>query len=186
VEDIKPLFRRARESTPRNFTRDMDVAIRLGWIAEADGKGEYYVTDKAIGVLDNTFESLRSGRPKQSAGSSSLRKSRKTSNGIPEAFKTIDAIEPRADGVIDYHKLKKRTEKFLWAVYKAKELGIPTVAGKELAWLTDHLGDGIAIGDISGNFRSLNKAGYVNKSLQDKKIRITPEGERYLKSIKAE
>jgi hypothetical protein len=186
VEDIKPLFRRARESTPRNFTRDLDVAIRAGWIAEAEGKGEYYVTDKAIGVLDSTFESLRSGRGKQSASSSSSRKPRKTGNGIPEAFKGVDTIEPRADGLIEYHKLKKKTEKFLWAVHKAQELGITSVTGKELAWLTDRLGDGIGVGDISANYRSLNKAGYVNKTLQDNKIRITPGGEDYLKSIKPE
>jgi hypothetical protein len=51
LEDIKPLFRQARESVPGNLSRDLDSAIRSGWVAAASEKGEYYVTDVAVDVL---------------------------------------------------------------------------------------------------------------------------------------
>ena len=33
IDDIKPLFRQARETTPRNLSRDLDAAIRSSWVA---------------------------------------------------------------------------------------------------------------------------------------------------------
>jgi hypothetical protein len=183
LEDVKPLFRRAREATPRNISRDLDTAIRSGWIAESEIKGEFYVTDKASRVIENSFDAIRGNRVNgNKKRTSSIRKPRKGSTTIPDSFREIDEITPTSDEFGDYHKLKTKTDKFLWAVNLAKMLSIPGVSNQEVVWLTDKLGEGIATQDVAGYFRQNRNAGRVNRSTQDNKIRITPIGEEYLRN----
>jgi len=191
LDDIRPLFRRAREPTPRNISRDLDGALKSGWIGESETKGEFYVMDKAMRVLQSGFADLRSTRSRLSSSRSSkparkraagTAKKRRSSVTTPEGFQNIDHVSPKIAGLPDYHKLKTKTDKFLWAVYAAKELGIASVTNQDLVWLTDALGDGIPAGQIAGYFRQNQQKGYVNRSMQTGKIRITPPGEEYLKS----
>lgn len=191
VEDIKPLFRRAGEPAPGNLSRDLTGAVQSGWVAESDTKGEFYVTDKAARALETGFDSIRrsrgvgarqrpSGRRSRASGSAS-------SNGsVPEAFAEIDSISPTLDGYIDYHKLKTRKERFLWAVNYAKARGLTGLSNREMVWLTDQLGECIQSQDINANYQLNLKPGYVNRSNQDGRIRITPKGEEHLKSLSAE
>jgi hypothetical protein len=186
LEDIKPLFRRARESAPRNITRDLDSAVKAGWICESDVKGEFYVEQKASSVLEETFEPLRgrrssTGKTAATSRTAPTRKPRKTSMATPEAFKDAE-ITPTMDGFPDFHKLRTKTDKFLWTVVKAQSLGAPSVSNKEVVWLSDKLGDGIASNDVAANYRSNYKASYVNRSTQDDKIRVLPKGITYLQS----
>jgi hypothetical protein len=190
MEDIKPLFRRARETAPGNFSRDLAVAIRAGWVTESDTNGEYYVTGKAAQVFEHGFEGLRQSQGNGSktrqvkartSGSKATRKA--AAKPVPEAFKDVEAIESTIEGYGNYHKLKKKADKLLWAVNAAKLLGVPSVTNQDIVWLTDQLGEGIATSDITAYYRLNSKPGYVNRTLQEKKIRITPTGEEYLKSL---
>ncbi|TCC52135.1 hypothetical protein E0H73_40065 [Kribbella pittospori] len=182
-DDIKGLFKRTREATPKNFSRDLGEAVRVGWLDGNDADG-YYVTRKAQDVLEEGFESLRASRA--ASRSSGNRGGSTRPSSTPEAFAGIDEIDGELPGVISYHRVKKRTEKVLWALAKAKELGVASITGKDLSWLTDRLGDGIAVSDMTANYRSLNKSGLVNKSLQTKQMRITPAGEERLKKLSTE
>jgi hypothetical protein len=187
VEDVKPLFRRARETTPKNMPRDIDAAIKAGWITESEAKGEFYVTEKAAGVLEAGFESLRGSRTARGNGakprSSTPKKPRKSADAVPEAFSAIDEIPVVIDGLVDYHKLTTRKDRFLWAVNVAKSLGVAAVSNQQVVWLTDQLGDGIETKQITANFTLNQKPGYVNRSTQNGKIRITPQGQEYLKLL---
>jgi hypothetical protein len=187
LEDVKPLFRRARERSPGNITRDLDVAIKSGWVAESDITGEFYVTGKAAKVLENGFESIRGGARAASTSSrnSGPKKARKTNGSVPPAFSGIDTISASIDGQLDYHKVKTKVTKLLWAVNAAKIHGVPSVDTKEIVWLTDRLGDCISGRDVSAYYKRNFQRGYVNRSNQDDKIRITPSGEEYLRSLKA-
>ena len=60
AEDVKAQFRRARESAPANFGRDLGAAIQANWIAE-DPTGEYYVTNAIQGFFDVGFTFPRLG-----------------------------------------------------------------------------------------------------------------------------
>lgn len=52
-DDIKELFRRAREVIPKNLSRDIGTTIKAGLIQEAPGKaGRYYVTQQGIELVD--------------------------------------------------------------------------------------------------------------------------------------
>lgn len=186
LEDIKPLFRQARESTPGNLSRDLDAAIRSGWVAASSDKGEYYVTESAARVLDSGFDSIRPGRSAggskaKSAGSS--HRSRKTSIPMPEVFKDIE-ISPSIEGYINYHKVKTKTDKYLWAINAAKLWGIDALTNSEIVWLTDKLGVGISSADLAGYYRGNYKHGYVNKNTEGK-IRMLPAGTGHLASLKA-
>lgn len=181
VEDIRAAFRRARESVPANMSRDMDTATKVGWIAESGAKGEFYVLDRAMRALDDGFAALKAGRGASARPRTAAKRTRKPSE-VPDAFKNIENISPKIDGIIDYHKLKSASDRLLWAVFAAKQLGAQSVSNKDLVWLTDRLGVGIKSGDIGWCYRSKHKAGHLNRSTQDNMIRITPDGENYIRS----
>lgn len=182
LDDVKPLFSQAREVTPGNFTRDLDAAIRIGFLAPATTKGEYYVVDKALNVLESGFEELRNVRGSRSRSTASSRRSRKPAT-VPEAFKGLE-LSPTVDGFINYHKVKTKTDRYLWAIHAAKLLGVDTVEPSDVAWVTDRLGDGVPRNDLNSYFRGNLKHGYVNKNAEGK-VRITPDGVEYLKSLNA-
>ncbi|HZX04417.1 hypothetical protein [Kribbella sp.] len=181
LDDVRPLFRQAREATPGNLSRDLDAAIRSGYVAEAENKGEYYVMDKALNVLETGFEGLRNSRGSRS--SSSARKPRKPMVA-PEALKNLE-LTPTIDGFINYHKVKTKTDKYLWALNAAKLAGADAVEPSDVAWLTDRLGEGVSRNDLNSYFKGNQKRGYVNKNGEGK-VRITPAGIVYLQGLAAE
>jgi hypothetical protein len=186
VDDIKPLFRQAREPAPGNFSRDLDAAIRLNWVAASSEKGEYYVTDVVANVLESGFENIRSGQngsAKAKAKTATSRRPRKTAIPTPEAFKGIE-VTPTVDGYINYHKVKTKTDKYLWAVNAAKLWGAEALTNTEIVWLTNQLGECIPSGDLAGYFRAHLKRGYVNKNTEGK-VRITPGGTGYVRGLTA-
>lgn len=183
VEDVKAQFRRARETAPGNFSRDLAVAVREGWLAQGDGD-EYYVTNKIQGIFDGGFKFPKSN----SSGGGRSRGTTKTSvkaKTKPEVFADIDEFPTRMDGVPAYSKMKSDKDRLLWALHFAKSQGIKGLANKDLSWLTDHLGSGVPSGHIAGAFRSGKSAGYMNRSTMDQTIRITDDGKTYLETFNA-
>jgi hypothetical protein len=187
LEDIKPLFRRAREATPANLSRDLDSAVRSGWVADGDNKGEYYLTKKGLDAFEEGFEkssTSKSGSVSTPSKKPSARKPRKSSVETPEAFKDVDEIPGQMDGYVSYPSLSSNVDRFLWVIQMAKEvLKVEAVSNQDVVWLTDRLGSGIATNNINGVFLSAKKQLRVNRSVQTNKIRITPTGETYLKSL---
>lgn len=183
LEDVKPLFRQARESTPGNLTRDLSEAIKSGLVAEAEDRGEYYIVGKAADVLDTGFDGLRPVKQSKSrTRSSSARRSRKPLT-VPETFADAE-VSPAIEGLVNFHDVKAKRDKYLWAVYAAKLIGVEAVGPTELVWLTDRLGEIIPGHNLNANYRGNQKSGYVNKNAEGK-VRITPAGEKYIKELKA-
>ncbi|MCL2037849.1 hypothetical protein FWG95_02495 [Candidatus Saccharibacteria bacterium] len=54
ADEIKPMFQRVRETTPKNLSRDMATAIRNGWLDEID-KGVYIYTNAAKVAISDKF-----------------------------------------------------------------------------------------------------------------------------------
>ncbi len=187
IEDIKPLFRRAREATPKNISRDLDGAIRSGWVTDADEKGEYYLTSKGLQAIEAGFVSSRSTRTTNGSTTrvknGSARKARRSPMEVPEVFKAIDPISGDLEGLPSYSSLKSDQDRFLWSVAFAKAHGIDGLENKEIAWLTDRLGAGVLTNLVASKFASALKQGHVNRSTSTNKIRITPKGEERLRSL---
>jgi hypothetical protein len=183
VEDVKAQFRRARETSPGNFSRDLAVALKEGWIAEGDG-GEYYITNKIQGIFDGDFKfpKATSGGGGRSRGAA---RTTTKSKAKPEVFAGIDEFPTRMQGFPAYSKMKTNRDRLLWALHFAKSQGIKGLANKDLAWLTDHLGAGVPSKQITATFNSGKSAGYMNRSTVDQTIRSTDEGEAYLKTVGA-
>jgi hypothetical protein len=185
VEDVKAAFRRARETAPGNFPRDLDKAITSGWVGDA-GNGEYFLTAKVDGVLDGDF---KFGNGATTRARSMPRKSptagkpAKAKNGKPDVFATIDIFPSTLEGFPAYSKMKQNKDKLLWVVKFAKDNGITGLANKDVEWITDHLGAGVPSKQISAAFMSAQKAGYANKSTQNGTVRITLDGETYLATV---
>jgi hypothetical protein len=183
VEDVKAQFRRARETAPGNFSRDLAVAVKEGWIAQGDGN-EYYVTNKIQGMFDGDFK-FPKGTSSGGGRSRGATRTTTKSKAKPEVFADIDEFPTRMDGVPAYSKMKSDKDRMLWALRFAKSHGIRGLANKDLSWLTDHLGAGVPSGNVAGAFRSGKSAGYMNRSTVDQTIRITEDGEAYLKTVGA-
>lgn len=186
VEDVKAAFRRARETAPANFPRDIDKAIGAGWVADGGG-GEYFLTAKVDGVLEGGFKFGRTGggtsarsTPRRAATTS---RSTKAKNGKPEVFASVDVFPSTMDGFPAYSKMKQNKDKLLWVVKFAKDNGITGLANRDIEWITDHLGAGVPSKQITATFLSLQKSGYANKSTQEGTVRITPDGESYLATV---
>ena len=179
VEDVKAQFRRARETAPANFSRDLSVAVQTGWIAQGEGE-EYYITNKIQGIFDGGFKFPKAGNGGKTRGST---KTTKTTASKPVVFGAIDEFPTRLDGFPSYSKMKSSKDKLLWVLQFAKENGIKGLANKDIGWATDHLGAGVPTGHITGAFNSAQSGGYANRSTQDKTIRITEDGTTYLKTV---
>lgn len=187
VEDVKAAFRRARETAPGNFPRDLDKAIGSGWVGDGGVGGEYFLTAKVDGVLDGDFKFGGTGggtgarsTPRRSATAS---KTTKAKSGKPEAFTSIDVFPSTMDGFPAYSKMKQNKDKLLWVVKFARDSGIMGLANKDIEWITDHLGAGVPSKQITAAFLSLQKSGYANRSTQEGTVRITPDGETYLSTV---
>lgn len=180
VEDVKAQFRRARETAPANFSRDLAAAVDAGWIAQ-DGGEEYYITNKIQGIFDGGFKFPRAsngvGKARRSV------KSAKTKSEKPTVFAEIDEFPTKLDGFPPYSKMKAQKDKLLWTLQFAKVNSIRGLANRDIAWLTDHLGAGIPSGAITSAFNSAKTPGYANRSTQDQTIRITDDGTDYLRTI---
>jgi len=185
LESIKPLFQRAREAAPKNLTRDLDVAIRSGWIVEAETKGEYFLPVKTEGVLSTGFDSIRGKRSTGSRPRSSPLKKSATST-IPAAFEDIEEFPDALAGVPSYHDLSTQRNKMLFVIKVAKDLDKPGLDTRSIVWLSDRYGEAIAPNNVSNYYKSLQKAGLVNKTVDGSLMRITPKGETFLKSLSGE
>lgn len=187
IDDIKPMFRRARESTPANISRDLDTAFKSGWIDEADTKGEYYLTQEAYDAVDNGFEGLKKKTPGSARTNGRAKSKTRKTVEVPEVFKEIDPIPQSLEEIpLKYSALKVVSDRFLWVLALAKSLELDGLTNKEIVWVTDHLGAGIPTNNINRNYTSAQKKGYVNKSTQTGNIRITEDGVSYLKELTSE
>lgn len=183
-DDVKAAFRRARETPPANFTRDLGLAISANWVVEDKGvPGEYYLTNKTDGILDGGFTF-----PKSSTGASRTRSTKKSGSktGKPESLADINEFYNTMDGFLPYAKLKNEKDRLLWiATYMREKHGLKSVTNKEIGWISDYIGAGIPTNNIGGAFNMARTPGYAIRSTMDKTIKVTDDGVAHLKSLAA-
>lgn len=188
IDAVKVQFQRAREPMPKNMSRDLGLAIAAGWIEESE-EGEYYLTNEAYKALQNGFKDKRSTPQRNRSRGSAVRsrgsgKAGKTPRAAkPEVFAGIDEFHTTMDGYPGYHDMKANKDKLLWAVQYAKAKGISGLSNQAIAWLTDHLGDGVPAKQITAAFNSAKKGGLATRSTMDSTIRIVPKGQEYLARV---
>lgn len=183
VEDIRPLFRRAREGAPANFSRDFDTAFKSGWVDESEIKGEYYLTQEALDAVEHGFTQAKKASSRKARSSGKTSKTRKALE-TPEAFKVFDSIPSQLEGIAPrYAELSNVNDRFLWVLAFAKKNGIDGLNNSEIVWVTDHLGATILTGNVKRHYDAMQKKGYVNRSMQTQNMRITEDGIKYLEGL---
>lgn len=182
-DDVKAAFRRARETPPANFTRDLNLAIAAGWVQEdQDASGTYYLTNKTDGIFDGGFTFAKMSSNGGTRTRSVKKPSAKTAK--PETLADIDEFYSTLDGYPPYAKMKNEKDRLLWVVtYMREKHGRKGVTNKEVAWISDHIGAGIPTNNIGGAFNMAKKPGYAIRSTLDKTIKVTDEGMAHLASL---
>jgi hypothetical protein len=183
-DDVKATFRRARETPPANFTRDLGLAIAAGLVVEdKDVAGEYYLTNKTDGILDGGFVFPKKA---SSSGGSRGRAAKKPSTKAekPDTLTEIDEFYSTMDGYPPYSKMKNEKDRLLWvATYMREKHGRKGVTNKEIAWISDYIGAGIPTNNIGGAFNMAKNPGYAIRSTLDRTIKVTDEGVAHLVSL---
>jgi hypothetical protein len=181
LDDVKAQFRRARETPPANFSRDLGIAIASGWVIE-DSDGEYVLHNKFDSIFNGgfTFPSATShGRARATKSPGSKAKARK-----PESLNDIDAFHTTLDGFASYSKLKSEKDRLLWVVaYMADKHGRSGATNQEVVYITGELGAVISSGNLTGAFNTAKTPGYAFRSHSDKTIHITEDGRAYLAKV---
>jgi hypothetical protein len=178
LEDIKPLFKRAGEVTPKNLGRDLISAVKAGYITESNQRGDYYFTKKASSSIENGFEAKALATKEHNR--TGYRSRKLNAQTLSDEIKNIE-ITTTILQYPGFYELKTKSDKFLWVLVLAKKSNVGSLSASEVAFVSDAIGEGIPSSDVNSYFRLNQKKNFVNKSLQDKKIRITPSGEEYLK-----
>jgi hypothetical protein len=181
VNDLRQVFRRAREPLPGNLNRDVDSAIRAGLVIPTETRGEYLLTARAEEALSGGFP--QQGR--RSPGSRPVARhpgsGRGRSPAKPVELATLDELPDAPEGVPPFHELALKRDKVLWVLAAAKGAGVDGLSNRAIEWLTSQYGDPVQSKHIGVHFDALRKAEQVRRSIQDGAIRITPQGEEHLR-----
>lgn len=181
ADAIKSQFQRARETTPAKFARDLSAAISSGWISEGEG-GELYLTNKVNGIFEEGFVFPKAA----STGRSRSTKKTNTKSVKPETLAEIDEFRAVMAGYPPYAKMKSEKDRLVWVViYMRAKHGRKTVATREIAWISDHIGTGIPSGNVAGAFNGAKGPGYATRSTTagDNSIKVTDAGAEYLAKL---
>jgi hypothetical protein len=180
VNDVRQVFRRAREPLPGNLNRDVDSAIRAGFVAPAGAPGEFFLTGQAETALESGFGAVH-GRPPRQRSSAHGGRGRPTP---PPELESLDELPGVPEGMPAFHEVPLKRDRVLWVLAAAKAAGIDALSNRGVEWLTDRYGDGVLAKHVGVHHDALRRPGYVTRSLRDQRLRITPQGEAYLRSLR--
>jgi hypothetical protein len=182
VNDLRQVFRRAREPLPGNLNRDVDSAIRAGLVIPTETRGEYLLTTRAEEALSAGFtpQGRRSSTARPSAHHSGTGRARSTAK--PAELAALDELPDAPEGVPPFHELALKRDKVLWVLAAAKGAGVDGLSNRGIEWLTDRYGDAVQSKHIGVHFDALRNAEQVRRSIQDGRIRITLRGEERLRA----
>lgn len=171
--DLRTLFKKAGESLPQNFTRDIRESVRLSYIYESDQKGEYLLSEAGISIVERGFSQEKNDRPATSR-SSGTRKRSTSSPKVREELTKIDYL-PDLDGFKNFHNLSTKTEKILWILAFTQTKNIGELASSEIEYIADRLREHIPSANISALTKSSQKSGYIARN-HDNKIKLLQKG----------
>lgn len=173
-QEIKSMLKKMGDE-PRNFTRDLNVAVELKYIISTDAAADLYeLTDKGADAVEAKFLGATN---KKSAGLKRVA----LSNGVREEVKAFD-VNATLDGFPDYHKLPTKADKILWLMAYAEKNSVNALSPSEIDFLSGELRDRVE----SRGFTALNqrniKNGFVSKTSAG--FQIQRKGTEHLTSLK--
>ena len=185
TDEVKLQYQAAREKAPlHHFSRELDGAVSIGWIAPAQGESNtYFVTQKGERAIEDSFSAAAKGRAKSKPAST---KSAVISDeDVSDAVSAVQPVVPTLEGFPNYHKLKSKGLKVMWILAMAQAHGVDSLSTKEIAYFAGKLRDKIEIRDMNGHTSTGAKNGWLTKDNSAKYI-LLHDGEEQLKSLLSE
>jgi len=180
--ELKSIFVKAGEPAPKNLSRDVEAAVRQGYIFESpDITGQFIITNTGMKALDQGF-AVSQNHKKSSQNKTSLR-SKSKAPSKPEWLKSISVID-RIEGFRSYRHMNTRSEKCLWILQWGALNNHEWLTGSEIASIADELSTSVPNRQIAAAMAPHLARDYVSKSSDGYKI--LHEGTQSLKLTKAE
>lgn len=174
VQDIKILFNKAGEPSPKNISRDLKDAVRSNYIFES-GDGEYEITEFGNEAIDKKFALENTNRAK-------TERKRSKSKSV-ELRKEITDIELSSaeKGFPAFHNLNKG-QQILWicAVVDNRNK-INELNSAEIVHLIDKLKGNVTAGSFTAHNAMNIKKGYIKPSKNG--FKVTQDGIDRLQEI---
>jgi len=170
--ELKTLFVKAGEPAPRNLARDINDAVRAGYIVESpDTSGAYFVTNTGRRVLTDGFGTIRStGSNKRGTSRSAKHRSTGTrAQKVPE-WLTNMSVEDQMESFPSYRVMSTRKDKVLWILQWAMTAGRDRVNGVEIASIADKLSDDVPNRQVAAATSQYLSQGYISKNAEGYKI----------------
>lgn len=181
VEDFQPsllksLFKRSGEPEPKNYSRDVREAVRLGYIYEAENIGQFQITDFGRSLLEQGFPSAPKSSPTKKTQKNN-RQSSPAKNVSPEVISL--EVMPKIDSGDSYHDLSTKSDKILWILYFAYKNNIQELTTAEIEHIADRLRDNIPTKSISALTEASLKKAYLTRA-NSGKLKILHDGINFI------
>lgn len=184
-EEIRIQFEKAYEPIPKNFSRDLRVALRSGWLTESSEEpGKFFVTNLGNQRLEKS--SSASERVVNNIARRASRHNRK--GGIKSTLAVsseVQSLEVSDQDMESYVGISKKGDRVLWLLKYAKDNGIGLLNAKEIEILSSKLGGKILQRDIFA-FTETHRKGHrilLFDAAENKAYKITSTGITFIDSI---
>ncbi len=171
-QELKLIFKKMGDE-PKNFTRDLKIAVELGYVTCIDPTTESYeLTDKGIEVVKGVFSQKTTKKSMSS-------KRMPISNGIRDEIKGMEVVGT-CQNLPEYHDLLTKADKILWLLAYSDQKGVNSLTPTEVDHMSGVLRDRVE----SKGFTALNarniKNSFVSKTISG--FQIQKKGFDYLQS----
>lgn len=177
ASEVLDMMKRAGETLPKNFSRDLKHAVVLEYIYEGE-EGQFILTEKGKEAVDHHFESAEKVR-----GSKTRRVTRRASGAVADEVLNME-IATEAEGFPRYWEIKNKGHRILWILAYAHQRKILELTRKEVEALAKRLHDNIEsrhVGPLIGN---AFKKGFL-ATAPGGKFRILQPGIKFIREYKA-
>lgn len=164
VKEVQELFRKAGEPLPKNFSRDINDAVRLAYIYD-ETRGRFALSDSGRAVLNSGFKNHAAEtrlHAKTKNGGSPKKKKTYSFGLVREQVAKLEATTEGWDGIPGFHAVPTKTKKILWLLTLAKKNSLNGLSSREIEHLALRLGERIPVHHVSVFTEGEVKKGHIN------------------------
>lgn len=185
ISELKQLYPQAREKMPPNFSRELDLAIRTGYLEGVHGKKDtYYVTNTGVDSIMAGFSGVARKSSKPRAKTTSAKPKTVNAESVSEAVRELHPVTPDLAGYQNYHTVGTKGLKVLWILAYAQANNIDKLSPREIAFIASKLRDNIDARDVNGLTVTAAKKGWIAKD-NEANYSLLFTGDEHLKSLVA-
>lgn len=179
--EVRETLKKSGEPLPANFSRDINEAVKLGYIYEDDNdKDRYWITEsgnlkirEGFGENNETSKVKKNKKKRKSGGTNGDSK-------IREEVKNLE-IETTFSGVSYWSSGLNKGQKILWLLAFADSKNIADLSPQEIEDLATRLKDSILVRDLSALTEANFKKGFIRK-ISSGNYKVLEPGIQFIKN----